>query len=92
MFYSPTTSIFRTFYQINDIKEIQNGGSKMAAIFLLKTTNFVKFNFFKDFLKLLWDLRFNSKPSTFFQVAKVERFTPLYRKLILHEADGSQIN
>ena len=30
MFYSPITSIFRIFYEINDFKEIQNGGSKMA--------------------------------------------------------------
>ena len=32
MFYSPIISIFRIFYEINDFKEIQNGGSKMAAI------------------------------------------------------------
>ena len=31
MFYSPITSIFRIFYEVNDFKEIQNGGSKMAV-------------------------------------------------------------
>ena len=30
MFYSPITSIFRIFYEINGFKDIQNGGSKMA--------------------------------------------------------------
>ena len=36
MFYNPITSIFRIFYEINDFEEIQNGGSKMAAILVLK--------------------------------------------------------
>ena len=30
MFASSMTSIFRIFHEINDFKEIQNGGSKMA--------------------------------------------------------------
>ena len=38
MFYSPIVSIFRIFYEINAFKEIQNGGSKMAAISMLKTS------------------------------------------------------
>ena len=36
MFYSPITSIIRIFNEINDLIEIQNGGSKMAAISMLK--------------------------------------------------------
>ena len=36
MFYSLRTSIFRIVYEIDDFKEIQNGGSKMAAISMLK--------------------------------------------------------
>ena len=30
------TSIFRILNEINDFKDIQNGGSKMAAILMLK--------------------------------------------------------
>ena len=36
MFHSPIT--LRIFNEINDFKEIQNGGSKMAAISILKTS------------------------------------------------------
>ena len=36
MFCCPVTSILRIFYEINGFKEIQNGGSKMAAISILK--------------------------------------------------------
>ena len=38
MFYSPINSIFRIFNEINAFKEIQNGGSKMAAISMFKTS------------------------------------------------------
>ena len=36
MFYSPITSFFMIFYEINDFKEIQIGGSEMEAISMLK--------------------------------------------------------
>ena len=38
MFYSLKSSIFRIFYAINEFKIIQNDGSKMAVVSMLKTS------------------------------------------------------